>query len=171
MRLTTLLRGVLRSEGEFTTLRHERELVESYLQIERERFEERLTVHLEIPDELADVVMPALVLQPLVENAIKHGVARARHGGLVSITAARLDGPPRLRIAVRNTGAPLTGPSSGSGIGLTNVRRRLNHYFGPAAIVRLARETDGSTMAELVLPITELNEAVVAMPVPAGTRE
>jgi hypothetical protein len=170
MRLTTLLRGVLRSEGEFTTLRHERELVDSYLQIERERFEERLIVHLEVPDELADAVIPALILQPLVENAIKHGIARARHGGLVSITAAKLEGPPRLRLTVRNTGAPLTGQTSEAGVGLANIRRRLDHYFGADAFVRLDRDTDGSTIAELVLPIVEAAEAAASMSVTVGAR-
>jgi LytS/YehU family sensor histidine kinase len=171
LRLTTLLRGVLRSEGEFTTLRHERELVESYLQIERERFEERLRIHVDVPDEMAELLIPSLILQPLVENAIKHGIANARHGGMVWITASRLERPPRIRIAVRNTGAPLTRHAPGGGIGLTNVRRRLLHYFGADAVVRLDRDEDGSTIAELVLPISDGEEAAVTMEASRGARE
>jgi two-component system LytT family sensor kinase len=168
MRLTTLLRGVLRSEGEFTTLRHERELVDSYLQIERERFEERLRVQIDVPEEMADEVIPSLIVQPLVENAIKHGIANARHGGMVSIAASRLEAPPRLRIAVRNTGGPLTNQASRAGIGLDNVRRRLAHYFGSEATLRLAQDGDGSTLAELVLPLADLEETAVSGPASTG---
>ncbi len=75
MRLTSLLRAVLRSEGEFTTLGRELDLVESYLDIERERFEHRLRVIIDVPVELRQIRVPPLVLQPLVENAVKHGIA------------------------------------------------------------------------------------------------
>ena len=77
MRLTALLRGVLRSEGEFTTLGRELELIESYLEIERARFEERLRVTIDVPGALRDLRVPPLLLQPLVENAVKHGIAPA----------------------------------------------------------------------------------------------
>src|SRR5207237_9891031 len=72
MRLTSLLRAVLRSEGEFTTLGRELELVETYLDIERERFEHRLQVTIEVPVRLRAIRVPALIIQPLVENAVKH---------------------------------------------------------------------------------------------------
>jgi hypothetical protein len=160
MRLTTLLRSVLRSEGEFTTLGHERELVESYLAIERERFEERLQVRVDIPDALADVAIPALILQPIVENAIKHGIAHALHGGMVAVTArVKSDAPTRLVITVRNTGAHLLRHSPAEhGIGLDNVRRRLDCYFGADASFRLAADSDGSTVAELLIPVPELDD-------------
>jgi hypothetical protein len=164
MRLTTLLRSVLRSDGEFTTLGHERELVESYLAIERERFEERLQVRVDIPDALADVPIPSLILQPLVENAIKHGIANARHGGMVAVTAGVTSDASghRLAITVRNTGAHLVRHSSSEqGIGLDNVRRRLECYFGREASFRLASDTDGSTVAELLLPAAELDDEVI----------
>jgi Histidine kinase len=164
MRLTTLLRSVLRSDGEFTTLGHERELVESYLAIERERFEERLQVRVDIPDALADVPIPSLILQPLVENAIKHGIAHARHGGMVVVTAGVTSDASgqRLAITVRNTGAHLVRHSSSEqGIGLENVRRRLECYFGREASFRLATDTDGSTVAELLLPAPELDDEVI----------
>ncbi len=75
MRLTALLRGVLRSEGEFTTLGRELELIESYLDIERARFEQRLRVRIDVPPTLRDLRVPPLLLQPIVENAVKHGIA------------------------------------------------------------------------------------------------
>ncbi len=107
MQLTALLRGVLKSEGEFTTLGRELELVEHYLKIEHERFEERLRVRIDVPQALRAIRIPTLVLQPLVENAIKHGVAPSRTGGDVEVSAAITRTARSLRIAVRNTGAPL----------------------------------------------------------------
>jgi two-component system, LytTR family, sensor kinase len=154
MRLTTLLRSVLRSEGEFTTLGHEQELIECYLQIERERFEERLDAQVDVPASLTGIAIPALIVQPLVENAIKHGIARSREGGRVLVTARldRDDGD--LRIVVRNTGAPLNGrtPAPGGGIGLQSVERRLRCYYGEAAGLTLTRADNGETVAELRLP-------------------
>ena len=161
IRLTTLLRGVLRSDGEFTTLGRERELIECYLQIERERFEERLTVQLEIPDELLDVGIPSLIVQPLVENAIKHGIAGSRRGGRVSVTASVDSDAGEMRIAVLNSGAPLRGrtPSADGGVGLRNVERRLAVYYGDAARLTLSATTSGETLAELRIPIEALDEA------------
>src|SRR3977135_2277542 len=90
MRLTALLRSVLRSEGEFTTLGRELELVEAYLDIEHARFEQRLRVRIEVPQALRNIRVPPLLLQPIVENAVKHGIAPMRQGGDVTVTA-RID--------------------------------------------------------------------------------
>jgi LytS/YehU family sensor histidine kinase len=166
LRLTTLLRSVLRSEGEFTSLGRERELIDCYLQIERERFEERLTTTVDIPAHLENVPIPSLIVQPLVENAIKHGIARARGGGCLGVTA-RLDtsGPsPELHVVVRNTGAPLVGRESrdGGGVGLRSVERRLQCYYGDAASLTLRHDGDGATTAELRLPAGDIEDANVA---------
>ena len=158
MRLTTLLRSVLRSEGEFTTLGHERELIECYLQIERERFEERLEARIAIPDSLAHLTIPSLIVQPLVENAIKHGVAPARDGGRIVITSRIEENRhAQLHIIVRNTGAPLRGRSdaNGGGIGLRNVQRRLERYYGGAASLTLRTAENGETVAELTMPVDD----------------
>jgi hypothetical protein len=161
IRLTTLLRGVLRSDGEFTTLGRERELIECYLQIERERFEERLTVRIDIPDGLEDVGIPSLIVQPLVENAIKHGIAGARRGGHVIVTASVDAEAHEMRIAVLNSGAPLRGrtPSADGGVGLRNVERRLACYYGDKARLTLSATPDGETLAELRLPVETLEGA------------
>jgi hypothetical protein len=153
LRLTTLLRGVLRSEGEFTTLGHERDLLECYLDIECERFEERLQVAIDIPADLRAAPIPSLIVQPLVENAIKHGIAPARAGGRVAVAARRLPDGGGLRITVHNTGAPLRAQDR-TGVGLPNVERRLACCYGDAARFDLRTDEDGSTLAELVLPIT-----------------
>lgn len=161
LNLTTLLRSVLRSEGEFTTLGRERELIDCYLRIERERFEERLEFTLDIPEYLRELAVPSLIVQPLVENAVKHGIAEAREGGRVTVTAT-LD--QDLRIVVRNTGAPLgPRPVSGPGVGLENVTRRLQHYYGHEASFTIARDADGATVAELRLPTADVADHVDVM--------
>ena len=161
MQLTALLRGVLRSEGDFTTLGREIELVEHYLVIEHERFEERLRVRIDVPQALRLLRIPALVIQPLVENAIKHGVAPSTTGGDVEVTA-RVDaegGGARLRIAVRNTGAPLHPAAPGDArdhLGVDNVRRRLAGHYGEGASLTLTAEPGRGTVAELVLPLADV---------------
>jgi two-component system LytT family sensor kinase len=109
LRLTSLLRSVLKSDGEMTTLGREIELVEHYLDIERERFEERLQVQVDVPEQLRTLAVPCLIVQPLVENSVKHGIARSIRGGEVRVRA-RLEGAAPgqiLRLTVENTGAPL----------------------------------------------------------------
>ncbi len=163
LRLTSLLRSVLRSEGEMTTLGRELELVEHYLDIERERFEERLQVSLDIPGQLRALPVPCLVVQPLVENAVKHGIARSIQGGEVRVTA-RLEGAAAhqvLRVAVENTGSPLveTPEARSSRVGLNNVERRLALRFGDAASLSLG-VVGGVTVAEVRIPVLSAGEAV-----------
>lgn len=167
LRLTSLLRSVLRSEGELTTLGREIELVEHYLEIERERFEERLRVTIDVPAALRGLQVPCLLVQPLVENAVKHGIAPAIRGGDVRVEA-RLDassGMQTLVLAVRNTGAPLAGEHAGRapGVGLTNVERRLAGHYGDAASLVLS-SSHGVTSAEVRLPA----RVAVAAPVDAA---
>jgi two-component system, LytTR family, sensor kinase len=156
MQLTALLRGVLRSEGEFTTLGRELELVEHYLKIEHERFEERLRVRIDVPPSLRAVRIPTLVLQPLVENAIKHGVAPSSSGGDVEVSAAATGS--QLRLTVRNTGTPLHAAVPrhiGERVGVDNVRRRLAVHYGAAAALTLAAEAGGATVAQIVMPVAD----------------
>ncbi len=155
LRLTSLLRSVLKSEGEMTTLGRELELVEHYLDIEKERFEERLHVQLDVPAGLRPLPVPCLIVQPLVENAVKHGVAPSIRGGEVRV-AARLETVPTsaLVVTVSNTGAPLS-ESPGEGttrVGLANVERRLAGHYGDAASLTLASAA-GHTIAEVRVPI------------------
>ncbi len=165
LRLTSLLRSVLKSDGEMTTLGRELELVEHYLDIERERFEERLHVHLDVPEQLRALPVPCLIVQPLVENAVKHGIARSIRGGEVRVRA-RLEGAaPRqvLHIVVENTGAPLVDDeeSRSARVGLNNVERRLAGHFGPDAALSLTA-VDGVTVAEIRVPIVPA-EAVTSL--------
>jgi two-component system LytT family sensor kinase len=159
MRLTTLLRGVLSSDGELTTLGRELDLIESYLDIERARFEQRLRVHLEVPATLRGLIIPPLILQPLVENAVKHGVGQQLQGGDVVVTA-RLgqDGAaaPFLALVVRDTGAGAS-PAElrrgrEAGVGLNNIARRLACHYGPAAALTVESERGVGTTVEIRMP-------------------
>jgi signal transduction histidine kinase len=160
MRLTSLLRAVLRSEGEFTTLGREVDLIESYLDIERARFEQRLQVHIDVPVTLRGAPVPALVLQPVVENAIKHGIAPLRHGGELIVTA-RLeegDGPGagELILQVEDTGRGATAEALAQGrregVGLNNVERRLAGHYGAAASLAIRSVPDQGTRVTIRLP-------------------
>ncbi len=160
LRLTSLLRSVLKSDGEMTTLGRELELVEHYLDIERERFEERLQVQLDVPEQLRTLSVPCLIVQPLVENAVKHGIARAVRGGEVRVRA-RLEGAAPgqvLRISVENTGAPLadTPDDRTSRVGLNNVERRLLGHYGSAASLTLTAAR-GVTTADVRVPMAAAN--------------
>jgi two-component system LytT family sensor kinase len=158
MRLTALLRSVLRSEGEFTTLGREIELVESYLDIEHARFEQRLRVRIDVPAALRNLRVPPLMLQPIVENAVKHGIAPLLRGGDVTVTA-RLDsaaGPQALVIVVHDTGpgvsqVELRGGRE-RGVGLSNVERRLACQYGEAASLSIASAPDTGTTVEIRMP-------------------
>ncbi len=160
MRLTALLRAVLRSEGEFTTLGRELEVVEAYLDIERARFEQRLRVRIEVPPGLSSLRVPPLVLQPIVENAVKHGISTQRLGGEVTVTA-RVDRdasqPPHLVLIVQNTGAGATAEAlrrgRAAGVGLNNVERRLACQYGTAASLSIRSDPETGTTVEIRLPI------------------
>jgi hypothetical protein len=169
LQLTTLLRGALRSEGEFTTLGRELELIDCYLRIEMARFEERLSVAIDVPADLRAAAIPSLLVQPLVENAIKHGIAAVRDGGRIEIRASRsAEAGACLRVTVRNTGAPLEvgGSVRGLGIGLRSVVDRLRNYYDGHAAFTLYRDADGATVAQLTIPM----ESDIGADVAVGVR-
>src|SRR6185437_9936450 len=160
LRLTSLLRGVLRSEGEFTTLGRELDIVEAYLDIERARFEHRLRVTIDVPPRLRNIQLPPLVLQPLVENAVKHGIANKQSGGAVVIRARvdRLDDDRRkLVITVEDTGAGTTTETlqrgRSAGVGLRNVERRLECQYGTNASLSIRTAPGRGTVVEIRMPV------------------
>jgi two-component system, LytTR family, sensor kinase len=159
MRLTTLLRSVLRSEGELTTLGRELEVVESYLDIERARFEDRLRVRIDVPTPLRSVQVPPLLLQPLVENAVKHGVAPQRQGGEV-VVSAKLDdagNSDQLILCINDTGVGSTDVAlrrgRDLGVGLRNVERRLACHYGKRASLRISTAPGRGMSVEIRLPL------------------
>ncbi len=159
MKLTQLLRRVLKSSGEFTLLKDEIELVESYLEIEQARFEERLQVEIEVPEELKILRVPALILQPLVENAVKHGVSKSKLGGTVKISAKLESENARvfLKINVFDSGAGANfdelAENKQTGVGLKNIEQRLNSYYGNAACLKIESTNGTGTTAEIKFPV------------------
>ena len=157
MQLTRLLRGVLRSTGEFCTLGEEIKLIENYLDIEKARFEERLTVQIEVPKELEKMRVPSLILQPLVENAIKHGISENVNGGEVRIFAKleNKSGEVFLKLSVFDSGAGRKSEkiTNSNGIGLKNIRERLQSYYGKTANLTIERNFANGTTAEICLPV------------------
>jgi signal transduction histidine kinase len=160
MRLTALLRAVLRSDGEFTTLGRELDVVEAYLDIERERFEQRLRVTIDVPAYERRLRVPALVLQPIVENAVKHGIAPVRLGGEVHISAHTARGQNSTRqliLRVRDTGAGATPAALArgreAGVGLNNVERRLTCQYGANASLSIESTPGRGTTVEITLPL------------------
>jgi two-component system LytT family sensor kinase len=165
LRLTGLLRAVLRpATGGLVSLGEEMEIVEAYLAIEQARFEERLRVRLDVPGELRTLRLPALLLQPLVENAVKHGITPLRAGGAVSVHARlepAADGGAgeRLHLTVSDTGAGVTEPmlqaQRGRGLGLASVEQRLERHFGAAASFAFRSVPGEGTSVELRLPVLD----------------
>jgi signal transduction histidine kinase len=146
--LSELMRYALQSaRRERVKLAEELAVVESYLSVESARFEERLAWRIDADDAIREVRLPPMLLQPLVENAVKHGIAAREEGGEVTIEARR-DGE-RLRLTVTNPGC-LSGRGD-TRIGLQNARERLRLIFGERAGLTLT-ERDGRVVAELTLP-------------------
>ena len=155
-RLGELLRHALRSDPRHETpLREELELLDQYLDIMRMRFSDRLTIRRTVPSALESALVPTFVLQPLVENALEHGVDRVEGRGCVEIEAA-CDGDSLL-LAVRDNGPGDHGNAhAGFGIGLTNTRARLAALYGDAADLTLRPRPGGGTEVVLRLPYRTL---------------
>jgi two-component system LytT family sensor kinase len=167
LQLTTVLRGVLmRSNREFSTLGEELDLVRSYVDIERARFEERLDAQLDVASEVRDCVVPTLMLQPIVENAIRHGIARKAAGGSLRI-GARID-RARLEITVEDTGAGFTVDApSGAGVGLRSVEERLRVHYAEAATLDVRSAAGIGTIVTVTLPASRSG---AGEPAPVGSR-
>ena len=137
------------------TLAEEIALQRLYLDIERARFPDRLRVATIVPPECEGARVPALLLQPLVENAIKYGVARARTLVTLVIGAERLSGG-RIKIIVDNDGGsepPADGDCGGTGVGLVNVCERLKARFGAAAQCYSGPQRGGGFRVTIIMPL------------------
>lgn len=154
LNLTELLRRVLRSTEEWTSLGEEVDLIVAYLDIERARFEERLEIDIDVPSELRLIKLPPLILQPLVENSIKHGIARLKQGGRVAVSARLVDDALHLRVEDTGAGASDAAfvTARGEGVGLNNVEERLRGYYGEAASLSIESQPGAGTAVELRVP-------------------
>jgi LytS/YehU family sensor histidine kinase len=155
-RLSSLLRHVLQSDRVRTVpLAVELEAVEHYLALERIRFEERLRTEFAVETGVTGAAIPPMLLETLVENAVKHGIAMLPGGGVLRV-AVRSSGA-MLEIEVFNDGR-LVAASGGTQVGLENVRRRLALLYGDRASMTLTEEA-GGVMARVLLPRTVAEEA------------
>jgi two-component system, LytTR family, sensor kinase len=142
--LSDCLRRVLEgSERQQVTLGEEMEFLEKYLEIQKVRFAERLEVRVEVPAELYGAQVPSLILQPMVENAIKHGIARRARGGCVRIGATREGGVLTLRVYNDGPTLPVDWETSRAGIGIPNVRTRLQGLYGEACELQMKNQDEG----------------------------
>ena len=152
--LADLLRAVLRGEAsQQVPLRQEMELVERYLGIEQARFQDRLRTHFQVEPEALGALVPQLLLQPLVENAVRHGACASEAGGRVSVHIRRE--AQMLCLCVEDSGPGLAAGreyGSGAGIGLANTRARLRHLFGERHRLSLTHTAAGGTLAEIAIP-------------------
>lgn len=161
--LGTLLRSVLQADSHERPLGEELAFLESYLSIQQLRFADRLAVSIDAADEVLRALVPTFVLQPLVENAIVHGIAsREEPGGRVAIRAVRERAT--LRMEVRDNGPGLLASSSESGgkIGLANCRARLAQIYGEAAGLDIASLPEQGTLVTILLPYRVSRETPVA---------
>jgi signal transduction histidine kinase len=158
LNLSSFFRASLTREGtEDLPLCEEVRLQQLYLEIERVRFPERLQVIVDVPEPLCRLAVPALILQPLVENAIKYGVSRSTRAVTVRI-AARLSESGRLVIDVGDDGempSPEIDAPDGCGVGLANVRARLAARFGHEARLVAGPGPMGGFLARIVMPARE----------------
>ena len=154
--LSSLLRITLeRGEIQLIPLSDEMEFVEMYLAIQHQRYAGRICEEVRVEPELHDALVPAMILQPIIENAYSHGLSLLDSGGCLVVEAQRTGG--RLKLTVRNTGIGLnpksTDASPGQGVGLSNVRNRLRVHYGENQEFSLDAIGSDTVLATLRLPL------------------
>jgi len=166
--LSELLRMMLRGDrGQEVSVKDEIELLESYLQIERVRFQDRLQIQIDVDPEALDARVPDLVLQPLVENAIKHGVVPRPTGGRVAVSVRKRNDELRLEVSDDGPGLGASSPAGRNGVGLHNTRVRLEKLYGERHRFELERASPRGLSVVLTLPFRVTPQGALAAP---GTR-
>jgi two-component system, LytTR family, sensor kinase len=151
-RLSHLLRRTLRDAGrQEITLSEELDFVRDYLQLEQGRLGDGLTPRIEAGEDVKDAAVPSLLLQPLVENAIRHGIARREGAGELCIRAHRSNG--RLLLEVSDDGPGYDPAPGGEGVGLANTRERLAQLYGSDHRFEIGSRPGGGTAVQLEIPL------------------
>jgi two-component sensor histidine kinase len=162
-RLGDLLRTTLEHEDtQEVTLREELAFLEPYLEIEQARLEDRLTVVMKIAPETLDARVPHLLLQPLVENAVRHGIAARIEPGTVEISASRGPDDRFLQLEIRDDGGGLDRDSEARprrGVGLINIRSRLEQLYGSEHRFKLENQAAGGVLVRISLPFRRAEQA------------
>lgn len=161
--LSEFLRRVVHaSDRQQVPLEEELGFVQKYLDIQKVRFAERLQFTVDVPAELLPAQVPSLILQPMVENAVKHGIAKRVQGGTIRISASRVDGT--ITVSVYNDGPSLpAGWEQSPGIGISNVRTRLQNLYGDAFELTMRNQEPGGVAVSISLPFA--SAPVVPLPV------
>lgn len=155
-RLSELLRLTLENVGQQeVSLRQELDALERYLEIEQIRFQDRLTVRLAVTPETLDASVPNLVLQPIVENAIRHGIAPRSSAGRIEIRAERRNGMIELEVIDDGPGLQLGGEAFKEGIGLANTRARLQQLYGDEHRIEIKDADEGGLAVKLSIPFRQ----------------
>ena len=151
LKLSNLLRtSIERESTDLIPLEEELAFAREYLELEKMRFGDRLDIKWAIAPETTHLPVPQMILQPLVENAIRHGIASLREGGWVEVASTTQD--RLLNICVRNSAAATVPKSNGTGLGLKNVETRLKYLYSGDASLRLAFGDDRIVTVTLALP-------------------
>jgi sensor histidine kinase YesM len=158
--LSDLLRLALENAGtQVVTLEQELSFLERYLEIQRIRYRDRLTVKIVVSPDTLTAEVPNLILQPIVENAIRHGVDASRETGLIEIRARREDG--RLRMEVRDDGPGFSDTRRADGregVGLSNTRQRLERLYGRDHLFEIGNAPGRGALAVLEIPYRRAEE-------------
>ena len=154
VKLSGLLRRLLRSQEHFVTLREELEAIDEYLDIERIRFGPSLVVDTAIDETSLSIIVPSMILQPLVENSIKHGLSRKVGEGRITIRATRQSGHAVIEVIDNGVGIDAKRPESPNdhGIGLRNVNERLRVIYGANYKLHLHSVPGQGTLARIEIP-------------------
>ncbi|MEO5669480.1 MAG: sensor histidine kinase, partial [Ramlibacter sp.] len=171
--LITYLRGALpQMRQESSTLGRELRLIRSYLELIKMRIEERLEVEIAVPEGLESAEFPPMMLQSLVENSIKHGIEPKSEGGKVKVSAGVSNAQLWVEVSDTGVGVPdgdlLEGPTSGTGIGLQNIRERLAMLYPGKSRLMLRSDPATGTMVRITVPYQVGPEVVMEGGVPAG---
>ncbi len=152
-RLGDLLRCVLEDvDAQEVPLRRELEYLELYLAIEQVRFQDRLRVAIDVDPEVLDAAVPYMGLQPIVENAIRHGIGRSSTAGNIGISARHVNGSLEMKVEDDGPGPGLENGSRTRGIGLKNTRARLKQLYGDAGRFTLETGISGGAVATMTVP-------------------
>ena len=159
-RLGHLLRLSLEQAGhQVVPFRQELQFLTAYLEIEQTRFQDRLTVDTDVSIDALEAGVPALLLQPIVENAIQHGTSPRTGGGAISIQARRQGAMLTVEIRDNGPGFPATHDPEREGLGLRNTRERLRQLYGDHHAFVLSNSPDGGAIVTIALPFIECHEA------------
>ena len=153
LRLSSLLRGALaRNAAHEIKLRQELEILEQYLEIEQIRFQDRLTVRTQVDPSALDALVPQLFFQPLVENAIRHGIADREMGGVIDIRAEHQNGMLHLQVRDNGPGLNISNGNFIEGVGLSNTRSRLEYLYGSDSRFEVYNAEKGGLVVAAAFP-------------------